>query len=208
MKQRIFGLMLTTGLVAAAAATAIAAATLSAGDKEFVTKAAQGGMAEVTLGTIATKQGHSRPVKAFGAQMVQDHGKANKELIALAKKLGVKLPKAVSPEQQTEIARLTKLKGEAFDKAYMETMVKDHKQDVADFEKEAKSGENAQVKAWAAKTLPTLQLHLKMAEGNARATEKEGTKGHEGHMSGHEGHMGGHEGTMGGHMAASPAPKK
>lgn len=204
MNQRIFGLMLATGLVAAAASTAIAAATLSAGDKEFVTKAAQGGMVEVTLGTLATKQGHSRQVKAFGAQMVQDHGKANKELIALAKKLGVKLPKAVSKEQQEESAKLMKLKGEAFDKAYMETMVKDHKMDVADFEKESKSGENAQVKAWAAKTLPTLQMHLKMAEGNARATEKEGTMGHEGHMNGHEGHMNGHEG----HMAASPAPKK
>jgi putative membrane protein len=60
--------------------------------------------------------------------------------------------------------RLSKLHGAAFDKAYMRDMVADHKKDIADFQKEANSGQDPDVKNWASTTLPTLQQHLQLAQ--------------------------------------------
>jgi putative membrane protein len=173
MQQRFLGLVLSVGLVAAVSSAALAA-NVAASDKAFMAHAAQGGMAEVQLGQLAKKNGHSRRVRAFGTQMTLDHGKANKELMALADKLGVTLPWQLDKASRATVARLSKLTGEAFDKAYMAAMVEDHEKDVADFKTEAKSGKTAAVKDWAARTLPTLEMHLKMATGNAKAEHQEG----------------------------------
>ena len=164
--HRINALALAATLVVATTGSALAAAVA---DQAFITEAAQGGMAEVKLGELALKNAKSARVKAFGSQMVKDHGQANKELKALAGKLGATLPSGPNAKQKATYDKLSKLKGEAFDTAYMDDMVKDHKMDVAAFEKEAKSGKTPQVKAWAAETLPTLKMHLQMAEGNAKA---------------------------------------
>jgi putative membrane protein len=153
---RFNALLIAATLVVAPAPSAFAAVA----DQEFVTKAADGGMTEVKLGALAQKNGHSARVKAFGAQMVKDHGEANKELKALAAKLGATVPTKISAKHQATYDKLAKLKGEAFDTAYLDDMVKDHKMDVAEFEKEAKSGKTPQVKAWAAEKLPTLKMHL------------------------------------------------
>ena len=96
--------------------------------------------------------------------MVDDHSKANDELKAYASQKGVTLPAEVDPAHKATEARLSKLSGEAFDKAYMADMVKDHDKDVAAFKHASTSATDADLKAWAVKTLPTLQEHQTMAK--------------------------------------------
>ena len=133
-------------------------------DRAFMSKAAQGGLAEVQLGQLATQQGSSDAVKQFGQRMVDDHTHANNELMQVALQKQITLPKSLSKKDQNVKTRLSKLSGAAFDRAYMADMVKDHQLDIADFQKEADSGQDPDVKAFAAKTLPTLKEHLTMAE--------------------------------------------
>jgi putative membrane protein len=133
-------------------------------DNHFMQKAAQGGMAEVELGQLAQQNGQSQEVKDFGKKMVDDHGKANDELKQVASQQGVSLPTTMDAKDQALKDKLSKMQGAEFDKAYMQAMVKDHKKDVAEFKKEANSGNNQSVKDFAGKTLPTLESHLQMAE--------------------------------------------
>lgn len=134
-------------------------------DTEFMTEAAQGGMAEVELGRLAASKAQSPEVKNFGQKMVNDHSKANEELKALAARKNMSLPTALDEKHQALLDKLKGLSGAEFDKAYVEAMVDDHEEDVEAFKDEAENGEDADVKAWAAKTLPTLQSHLEMIKG-------------------------------------------
>ena len=133
-------------------------------DHTFMMKAAEGGMAEVQLGQLAQQNGQSQAVKDFGKRMVDDHTKANDQLKQIATQQGVSLPSSPSSHDQAEYNKLSKLQGDAFDKAYAKMMVSDHKKDIAEFQREANAGSNADVKGFASQTLPTLQEHLKMAE--------------------------------------------
>jgi putative membrane protein len=128
-------------------------------DSTFVMKAAMGGMMEVEAGNIAQQNASHDRVKAFGTMMVNDHGKANSELMALAAGRGITLPTALPPDMQKHMDEMRKMKGKAFDNHYMSMMVDDHKKDVALFEKQSTGGTDAELKAWAAKTLPVLQMH-------------------------------------------------
>lgn len=134
-------------------ATAKASAKqLSAQDKTFMMNAAKGGMMEVEMGKMAAEHAQNADVKKFGNRMVTDHGKANNELMALAKADGVSLPAAKSPGKWKS------------DKAYMDEMVKDHEKDLAEFQKEAQSGNDADLKKFASKTAKIIQKHLEMAK--------------------------------------------
>jgi putative membrane protein len=146
------------------AGTSSMATTVDPGDQEFMNKAAQGGMAEVMLGQIASTKGTSPDVKNFGNRMVSDHGKANDELKQLAQTKGVTLPADVDDESKKMSDKLSKLSGKDFDKTYINGMVDDHEKDVKEFEKASKDAKDPDLKAWASKTLPTLQDHLKMAK--------------------------------------------
>ncbi len=134
-------------------------------DSRFAMKAAQGGMAEVKLGQLAQDKGSSDSVKQFGKKMVDDHSKANDQLKSVAAKENMTLPTEMDAKDQAIYDRLSKLSGAAFDRAYARDMVRDHKEDVADFQKEANKGKDDAIKNFAAQTLPTLQEHLKMAQG-------------------------------------------
>lgn len=131
---------------------------------KFMTAAAQGGMVEVQLGKLAAERGSSVAVKQFGQHMVTDHGKANQELMQLAQRKGANLPQEVNSDQKSEADKLSKLSGADFDKEYIDYMVKDHEDDVKEFQEQANEGGDADVKAFAAKTLPIIQGHLKMAQ--------------------------------------------
>ena len=133
-------------------------------DQDFVTKAGQGGLAEVQMGQLAATKGVAEDVKTFGQRMVSDHGKANDELKAVATRVGAAVPSDVSSDQRDAMDKLQKDAGADFDKAYSKAMVDDHKEDVDLFKKEAASGQNADLKAFAQKTLPTLEEHLRMAQ--------------------------------------------
>jgi putative membrane protein len=141
-------------------------------DSNFLTKAAQGGMAEVKLGQLAAEKASNPDVKQFGQQMADDHGKANDELKQLASSKGVTLPSDIGAKQQATYDRLSKLNGAEFDKAYMADMVKDHREDLKEFRRESKSGSDPDVKSWATKTLPTLEHHMQMAESTNAKVKK------------------------------------
>ena len=129
-------------------------------DQEFYEEAAQSGLAEVELGKLAQEKARSPEVKAFGAMMVKDHTAANEKLKALAAQKGVKLPTKPGLEHTATKAKLEVLSGETFDKSYVKGMVDDHEDDIEDFEEQVREGKDADAKAFATATLPTLRTHL------------------------------------------------
>jgi putative membrane protein len=150
-------------------ATALAASTsekssVPSGDQKFVKDAVQGGMMEVELGKLAADKASSEDVKAFGKRMVDDHSRANDELMTLAQKKNIALTNTLEGKYKRTVDRLSKLSGDKFDRDFMSTMVSDHKGDVSAFQKEADKGQDADVKSWAGKTLPTLKTHLQLAQ--------------------------------------------
>jgi len=137
------------------------------GDADFLREAVSGGMLEVRLGHLAAQQAESMAVRKFGERMITDHNQANKELMAIAEKKGIAIPKQLTSKHQMTFDKLKEMKGSEFDRAYMKCMVKDHEEDVAEFAKHAKEAKDEQVKAFAAKTLPTLKEHLQLARDAA-----------------------------------------
>lgn len=153
----------TAGNTATGTDNTAVSAPFTAEDSTFVMKAATGGMMEVEAGNAAQQNGMHDRVKAYGTMMVNDHNKANSELMALASGKNVTIPSTLPPDLQNHVEGLKKMKGAAFDKHYMEMMVNDHAKTIADFEKQANSGGNAELRTWAAKTLPTLRMHADSA---------------------------------------------
>ncbi len=140
------------GLALAQESPAGKSSSLSAKDKTFIHKAAKGGMMEVAMGNLAAQNGQSDDVKSFGKRMVTDHSKANEELKSIAAKKGVKLP---SKEPSGKWSS---------DKAYMDMMVKDHEKDLAEFQEEASTGTDPDVKKFAEDTAKVVQEHLDLAK--------------------------------------------
>jgi putative membrane protein len=137
---------------------------LAGGDVKFMQTAAMHGMAEVELGKLAQQQAENANVKDFAARMVKDHSKANDELKPLADAKGVALPSGPDKGHQKDMEKLSKKSGHEFDKAYMDHMVKDHKKDVKEFQKHAKSAKDPELRNFASKNLPTLEEHLRLAQ--------------------------------------------
>jgi putative membrane protein len=137
---------------------------MAAQDHNFLMEAAMGGLMEVELGRVAAQQGASDAVKQFGQRMVDDHSKANSELMSLASSKGITLPTTLDEKHREHVTKLSAMSGDEFDRAYGKMMVTDHRKDVSEFEKQSTRGTDADLKAFASKTLPTLQEHLQMAE--------------------------------------------
>jgi putative membrane protein len=134
-------------------------------DTAFAIKAAQGGLAEVKLGQLAVEKAANPDVKAFGQQMVDDHTKANDQLKSVAQSENMTLPADLDAKQQAMYDRMSKMSGADFDKAYVKDMVKDHEEDVKEFQKESEKGKDPQIKSFATQTLPVLQSHLDKIKG-------------------------------------------
>ncbi len=144
---------------------------------DFMVKAASGGMLEVELGRMALQKASSPKVKQFAQQMIDDHTKANEELKALAAKKNITLPTTPGDEAQEHINDLAKYSGAEFDKEYLELMHKDHQEDLDLFKEAAEEAEDADVKAFAAKTLPVLENHHQMVEQMEDGTAKNAKSG-------------------------------
>ena len=151
-----------------AAARAQVNPTLSTSDAAFMTTAVRGGLAEVQLGQLAQRNGSSAVVKRFGQRMVEDHGRSNQEMMALAQRKEITPPSGVGAEHQRTYDDLAKLRGRAFDRAYAQAMVKDHQEDLRAYQDEAANGTDPDVKAFAARHVPLLQEHLRMAQSLPR----------------------------------------
>lgn len=142
------------------------------GDTKFAVNAADGGMLEVQLGQLAQSKGTSPEVKNLGKMMVDDHSKANEELKAIAAQKNISLPAAMSEDCQKKYDDLAAKNGKDFDEAFTEFMVKDHKDDLDNFKKQAEKGDDPDLKAWAAGKVPTLEHHLDMAKSAEEAVDK------------------------------------
>lgn len=160
---------LAAAFSAAAAPSSNAGHALAAPDRKFLAAAAQGGQAEVELGKLAAEKASDPGVKAFGQHMVDDHSRANDELKKLAASKGFAVPSAIGAQDASLKKKLSGLSGAAFDRAYVDAMLKDHKHDVAEFEKQATGARDADVAAFASKTLPTLREHLSRVEELSRS---------------------------------------
>ncbi|WP_445175124.1 DUF4142 domain-containing protein [Microcoleus sp.] len=136
--------------------------SLSSRDRTFVMQAGQLGMLEVELGRLAVQRGSSAGVKQYGQEMVEEHTRANQELMQLAMQKKVELPTEMSTQNTTLIDQLSGLSGKSFDTAYKQAMIDSHNQAIALFQAQSQQGQDPQLKAWATQKLPNLQAHLKM----------------------------------------------
>jgi putative membrane protein len=141
-------------------------------DKEFVTKAGASGLAEVNLGSLASVRAQDPAIRQFAQRMVADHRRANEELIVLANRHQITLPRTMDEKHQKKFEELGKLNGSDFDHAYMDCMLKGHEEAVDLFEKESKDGKNEALKTWAGNTLPIFKNHLDMARKMTKSEKK------------------------------------
>jgi putative membrane protein len=133
-------------------------------DAEFAVEAADAGMLEVQLGTMALTKASSPEVKQFAQKMVDDHTNANNELKALAQQKNITLPATMGNEHQRKYDNFNDKTGAEFDKEYIDQMVKDHKEAIDEFEDQAEEGNDPELKSWASSKLAALRQHLTEAE--------------------------------------------
>lgn len=129
----------------------------------FVHKAVEGDNSETRLGALAARKGQSPNIRAFGHMLETDHRRGRIEAAALAREVHTYAPQSMTPEAIAEQQKLNKLSGKDFDREFASYMVKDHKEDIADFEAEASSSDPAIITTFAKKTIPVLQKHLDTA---------------------------------------------
>ena len=155
--------------------SAVSAASLDRRDADFLKQAAEAGLTEVEGSKVAVSKGVNTQVKGFAQQMVDDHTKAGAELAALAASKGVTLPTEPSLGQRAKLKLLASRDGGSFDRNYANTLgVRAHRDTLRRFQKAATASRDAEVKAFAAKALPTLQHHFEMAQELKGVVDKEG----------------------------------
>lgn len=148
-------------------------------DKEFAQKVSAAGLAEVNLSQLAMRFARDPEVKRFAQRMIVDHTKAGQQVTQIANVRQIRLPSGMDDEHQKVFDKLKTLKGEEFDKYYMEAMVKDHEDAVKLFESEAKDGKDAALKRMATTLEPAMKKHLEKAREVCKNVkgEKKGAKG-------------------------------
>ena len=142
----------------------------------FMMKAIQGNLAEVSMGQLAQQQAESEEVRSFGKQLVTDHSAANQRAMAVAAQMGMTPPTEPSKKDRSEQAKMAKMSGAAFDRAFAKHMVADHKMEIAEHKRAAKMKNNA-VAGYATESLPALEKHLEMAQAMTKDKSKSGGKG-------------------------------
>jgi putative membrane protein len=139
-------------------------------ERAFITKAMEGGMAEVQLGQLAQQKSQSNDVKQFAAKMVNDHGQmGDKWLKPVAQQMGITEPSGPSKKDKKEMEKLQGLSAQDFDREYITMMVKDHQKDLKEFQSEAQTAQNPTVKQIADKGSQVIQQHLQIIQQIAKA---------------------------------------
>jgi len=138
-------------------------------DQACDSKALEGGAGEVQLGQFAQQQSQSEDVKQVGQKMVEDHTQLAEQMKPIAQQLGVKEPKGPSKKDKQLIAKLEGLSGPQFDEAYIQAMVKDHKEDLKEFKDEAQAAQNQNVKQAAQQGAGVISQHLQLIQQIAQS---------------------------------------
>lgn len=195
MTNRRISMMLGALLLAGVACTAFAQSSSTPGssgsmsksgtskDGAFMRHAAADGLAEVQMGRIALDKSSSAQVKELAQRIVDDHTKANDQLMSIAQRQQVTLPTEPTPMQQREADKLKAMSGTAFDQAYAKAMVKDHRKAIKMFGMESQKASDSDVKQFASATLPVLKTHMEMAEKLAGSEGMHGSGRSKGHSS-------------------------
>ncbi len=136
---------------------------MAATSDDFVEAATEAGIAEVVTGKLAQEKSQNAEIKGFADMMVTDHTKANQELADIARKLDISVPDEAALTDKVKKVIL-EWRDESFDKSYVNNQVDAHEKAVELYKKEAASSDKAELKAFAAKTLPTLEAHLQKAK--------------------------------------------
>jgi putative membrane protein len=150
-----------------AAASIIPSAANADTSRQFLEKAFRGDISEMMLGQVAAKKGGDSMVREFGRTLFEDHGKAKKQVSALAQKLGMSLPAKPMPQAVEEKDRLVRLSGDQFDREFVRYMIRDHRHDIGDFRKEIAKNDG-DVSKLAKAQLPTIEKHLDIAVSISR----------------------------------------
>ncbi len=137
-------------------------------DRMFLKDALQGSMAEVQLGQLTLKKSDNQQVKEFAQRMIDDHTKMSEQMKPVAQQLGVEASKDISKKDKSVMSKLEAFSGTAYDQAYIKDMVKDHKQDLSEFQTEASSGQDPRVKDAATQGSQIIAQHLQMAQQMAK----------------------------------------
>jgi putative membrane protein len=143
----------------------------------FLQKAAEGQQAEIVLGELASKRAGNAQVKQFGEKMIEDHRKARAEIQQLASREGVALSSELTGKHKDKHELFARLSGSEFDRAYMKHMLRDHRKDVKEFERNVKAINDPQVQQWAEGTLPVLKQHLRQAQQIASVIDMDTSAG-------------------------------
>jgi putative membrane protein len=176
-RQTLFAILITVGLSWGVGQTAVAQGKAAKNpDATFVHQASGAGLAEVQAGNMAMERAAGAEVKAFGQRMVDDHTQANHELTTIAQAKRIPVANKLDQKHQAMVDKLAKLQGAEFDQAYMAGQLADHEEAVRLFTTEAKQGKDAELKAFATKTLPALQGHLQSARNITTKQKEERTQ--------------------------------
>ena len=169
MNHHIFNIAAISAALLLAPCTAVFGQNtgLSQHAQTFLKDMAQGNVAEIELGKLAEQKGSTAAIRDFGQRMVRDHTALNNQLKQLASAENVSLPTTINSQQQQEKQNLEHLSGKHFDEQYIKTMLMDHQKDVQAVQQEAENAQNPQVKMLAAKALPIVEDHLRIAENDA-----------------------------------------
>ena len=147
----------------------------SGGDAKFIEHVARGGQAEIDLGRLGEQKAQATEVKALARRLVADHTKSNQQLMKIAQQEGAQPPAQPSKAERSQRAKLDKLNGQAFDKAFVKQIVQDHQKDIEYFQKQQDSLKDPTLKSFAQQTLPVLRKHLQMAQQTEQATTGSGS---------------------------------
>ncbi len=135
----------------------------SSSSAEFLVRVANSGMAEVQVTSIAQQKAQNQDVKDLAAMLNHDHAALNDVVKGLASQKNIALPDSMTADKKDMISGLEQKSGNDFDKEFLSAMVKAHESSIESFEKTANEESDADVKNFAAQTLPKLKEHLNMA---------------------------------------------
>lgn len=159
--------MIKFNALALAAVVLVPAPAAAKPASEFLNDAVQGDRSESTLGTLIHSRGHSPQLRAYGATLHKDHATAHGQAVSLARRMHVRVSDTMMPEARTELTKLRRMNGKAFDREVRRYMIEDHTKDIAEFRSQERHGDR-QTARLARQTLPVLRKHLAMAEALPR----------------------------------------
>lgn len=136
-------------------------------DHEFIAEAVRDGLTEVELGRLGAVQAFDERIRKLARSLMEEHEKANRELVRIAKQKRLAIPTEMDPERRSVIDDLKGLSDEEFQQAYVKALVKDHQRSISIFQQESQTGRDEEVRDFAGRLLPVLTGHFRIAKSIA-----------------------------------------